>query len=147
MELLQLELSRPKPPHFPSAGLTSKPPDQTTRSLNSGGDVSGSSQTSTKNFHPSSFSAQTLIDFAVSFHPSTCVFCLPIARSHEYMSFTSLLHRLCSDSHARSCASSTYCCISSWSSRAALSSPVFPELVQSSASVTVITFRVISHTF
>ena len=44
-----------EPPHFPSAGLTSKPPDQTTRSLNSGSDVPSSSQISSKIFHPLPF--------------------------------------------------------------------------------------------
>ena len=41
--------------HSPSASVTSKPLDQTTRSLNSGSDVPSSSLTSFKNFHPLPF--------------------------------------------------------------------------------------------
>ena len=56
----------PRPPHFPSASLTSKPPDQTQRSL-----------TSAREQQPDHLqglsSSSTLIVFAVSFQPSRCV--------------------------------------------------------------------------
>ena len=135
--------------HFPSPDLTSKPPDQTTRSLNSRREQLPDEL---QELSFSSFSAQTLIVLAVSFHSSgrvfssifaksrsqlsdfvllLCIICqmfalelcgLSISCSHEHMYSSSSLHKLLSDSHARPCASSTFCCISSKSSRAALSS-------------------------
>ena len=67
------------------------------------------------------------------------------------MNSSSSWHNLRSDSEALACASSTSCCISSRSSRAALFIPVFAVfLFQSfpeSAFVTVFNFGVVSHTF
>ena len=49
------------------------------------------------------------------------LFGVPTSRSHQYMYHSSSLHRFSSDSHTRSCATSTFRCTYSWSSRAAFS--------------------------
>ena len=120
--------------------MTSKPPDHSTRSLIARRDVTSSSQTSSKNFHPLPFQSRLWsISWFCSipanvFSPELLWKHFPdshtlnhlsdlraemggnllLSLSHEYMYSSSSLHRCSSDSNTRSCVSSTFCCISSW---------------------------------
>ena len=129
-----IQLSWPLP--FPSANLISKSFDQAklkdSHLLPSRPRLSSLvpfRSTSTTAFPPE-FSAKSLSRLS-DFELLLCIICqiwapklfgLPISRFHEYMNSSSSWHNLRSVSEALACASSTFRCISSRSSRAAFSS-------------------------